>query len=97
MSSKKCKVLDIGPYHVSHSHYLSARRSPSYNYTRLMVSGLISFVLASPFVTNRKPDAFTENDMRSRVSVIFLTFIITGIMSILSGKYKFCDMASNSP
>jgi len=52
--------------------------SPSYNYARLLVSLLISFVLGSSFVTKRKPLYFTENDMRSRVSVIFLTFIITG-------------------
>lgn len=50
------------------------------------MSVVISFVLGASFITNRKPDTFTENDMRSRVSVIFLTFIITGIMSILSGK-----------
>jgi len=59
-------------------------RSPSYNYSRLLVSVVISFVLGSSFITNRHPDEFTENDMRSRVSVIFLTFIITGIMAILS-------------
>lgn len=61
-------------------------RSPSYNYSRLLVSLVIAFVLGSSFITNRNPKFFTENDMRSRVSVIFLSFIITGVMAILSGK-----------
>jgi hypothetical protein len=59
-------------------------RSPSYNLSRLMVSLFIGFVLGSVFVTKRNPPAFTESDMRARVSVVFLTFIITGIQAIYS-------------
>lgn len=59
-------------------------RSPSYNLSRLVVSLVIAFVLGSVFVTKRNPAAFTESDMRARVSVVFLTFIITGIQAVLS-------------
>jgi hypothetical protein len=59
-------------------------RSPSYNLSRLTVSLFIGFVLGSVFVTKRDPPAFTESDMRARVSVVFLTFIITGIQAIYS-------------
>jgi ABC-2 type transporter len=59
-------------------------RSPSYNLSRLMVSLIVAFMLGSVFVTKRNPQFFTESDMRARVSVIFLTFIITGIMAIFS-------------
>lgn len=59
-------------------------RSPTYNYSRLFVSLVIAFILATVFVTNRAPSVFTEADMRSRVSVIFLSFIIIGIMAMLS-------------
>lgn len=59
-------------------------RSPTYNYARLLVSVVIAFVLGSVFVADRHPAVFTETGMRARVSVIFLTFIITGIMAILS-------------
>lgn len=59
-------------------------RSPTYNYTRLLVSLVIAFVLGSSFVSDRNPFAFTESEMQARVSVIFLSFIITGIMAMLS-------------
>lgn len=35
-------------------------RSPTYNYSRLLVSTVIAFVLGSSFVTNRTPGVFTE-------------------------------------
>jgi ABC-type multidrug transport system fused ATPase/permease subunit len=59
-------------------------RSPAYNLSRLMVSMVIAFVLGSVFILVRHPEIYTEVEMRSRLSVIFLTFIITGIMAILS-------------
>lgn len=58
-------------------------RSPNYNLARLTVSATIAFILGSLFLRKRNPDSFTENDMRARFSVIFLSFIITGIMAIL--------------
>jgi hypothetical protein len=59
-------------------------RSPAYNLARLTVAVVIGFVLGCVFVTKRNQDIFTENDMRARLSVIFLTFIIMGILAILS-------------
>jgi len=58
-------------------------RSPAYNLARISVSAIIAFVLGSVFITNRNQPEFTETEMRSRLSVIFLTFIIVGIMAIL--------------
>lgn len=51
-------------------------RSPSYNYSRILVSILISFVLASSFITKRHPDYFTENDMRSRINGAYAVDIL---------------------
>lgn len=59
-------------------------RSPSYNLARLMVSLLIACVLGSVFIFNRDKQVFSEVDVRARVSVIFIAFIITGIMAIMS-------------
>jgi hypothetical protein len=59
-------------------------RSPAYNLARLTVAVLLGFVLGCVFVTNRNQEIFSENDMRARLSVIFLTFIIMGILAILS-------------
>ncbi len=59
-------------------------RSPTYNLTRLSVSAIIAFVLGSVFLWNWRRTQFTEIEMRARLSVIFLSFIITGIMSIVS-------------
>ena len=59
-------------------------RSPTYNLTRLSVSGIIAFILGSVFLRNWRRNQFTEIEMRARLSVIFLAFIITGIMSIVS-------------
>lgn len=59
-------------------------RSPAYNLTRLSVSGIIAFILGSIFLWNWRRSQFTEIEMRARLSVIFLSFIITGIMSICS-------------
>jgi len=59
-------------------------RSPTYNYSRLVVSVIISFILGSSFITRRDPSFFTETDMRSRVSIIFLSFVIIGILAMLS-------------
>jgi hypothetical protein len=59
-------------------------RSPAYNLARLSVAVVIGAILGLVFVTNRNQDEFTENDMRARLSVLFLTFIIMGILAILS-------------
>jgi hypothetical protein len=59
-------------------------RSPAYNLARLSVAVVIGAILGLVFVTKRNQQEFSENDMRARLSVIFLTFIIMGILAILS-------------
>jgi ABC-2 type transporter len=59
-------------------------RSPAYNLARITVSLLIAFILGSVFIFSHNLDVFSEVDMRARLSVIFMSFIITGIMAILS-------------
>jgi len=57
-------------------------RSPTYNRTRLIVSLFIAFLLASVFLTNRRPAVSSEAGMKSLFSTIFISFIIIGVMSI---------------
>jgi len=59
-------------------------RSPAYNLSRLLVCSLIAFILGSVFLEERNPEVLTEADMRASLSVIFLSFIIIGILSIIS-------------
>lgn len=59
-------------------------RSPTYNLARVMVSLLIALILGSVFIFSHGLQTFTEVDMRARLSVVFISFIITGIMAILS-------------
>jgi ABC-2 type transporter len=59
-------------------------RSPNYNLSRIMVSGVIAVILSSVLVRDRMETVFSETQMRAQFAVIFLSFIITGIMSILS-------------
>lgn len=59
-------------------------RSPAYNLARLTVSAVIAFVLGSVFVTKRRQNYFTESDVQARFAVVFLSFILLGIMAILS-------------
>jgi hypothetical protein len=60
-------------------------RSPAYNLTRVVVSLVIAFILGSSFVNDRHPaEGFTESQTQARVAVIFLSFIIPGILGILS-------------
>jgi ABC-type multidrug transport system fused ATPase/permease subunit len=59
-------------------------RSPTYNLARVMVSLVIAFILGSVFIFKRDLEVFTEVDMQARLSVVFISFIITGIMAILS-------------
>jgi hypothetical protein len=59
-------------------------RSPTYNTVRVSVSAVIAFILGSVFIFDWDQDSFTEIQMRARLSVIFLSFIIIGIMAIIS-------------
>lgn len=57
-------------------------RSPAYNLARVMVSGCVAFILGSLFIWARFDEEFTEKDIRARLSVVFLTFVITGMLAI---------------
>lgn len=59
-------------------------RSPAYNRSRIIVSLVIAFLLSSVFFAGYNLVVLQEVDMRSRLSVVFLSFIILGIMAILS-------------
>ena len=59
-------------------------RSPTYNLVRMTVSIVIAFILGSVFILDWDKETYTEVEMRDRLSVIFLSFIIIGIMAILS-------------
>lgn len=59
-------------------------RSPAYNLSRLMVCGGIAFVLGSVFIAEPKQEVLTENQVSAYFSITFLSFIIIGIMSIIT-------------
>ena len=50
----------------------------------MAVSLVISFVLGSVFISSRSEESFTESEMRAKFAVIFLSFIIVGILAIIS-------------
>lgn len=57
-------------------------RSPAYNRLRMLVSGTVAFILGSLFMWARFDEDFREADIRARLSVVFLSFIITGMLAI---------------
>eukprot|EP00977_Amphora_coffeiformis_P016603 scaffold5169_cov172-Amphora_coffeaeformis.AAC.34 len=57
-------------------------RSPAYNLSRVMLSLMMAIILGSVFVIQYGKDVFTEVEIRARFSVVFLAFIIIGIMSM---------------
>jgi len=59
-------------------------RSPAYNLSRLMVCGIIAFILGSVFVTERNLEVLTENQLTAYFSITFLSFIIIGILSMMT-------------
>jgi ABC-2 type transporter len=59
-------------------------RSPTYNLARVTVSLIIAGALGSVFIFRRDLDYFSESDIHARLSVVFTSFIITGIMAIFS-------------
>ena len=59
-------------------------RSPTYSLAKISVSAMIAFILGSVFILDRNEDTYTEIQMRSRLSTIFLSFIIVGILGIIS-------------
>lgn len=59
-------------------------RSPAYNLSRVLIAMVIALIMGSVFLNNRKPSSFTENEMSGYLSVIFLSFIIIGVLAITS-------------
>jgi hypothetical protein len=59
-------------------------RSPTYNLGRLVLSLVIACLLGAVFITERTKTIYSEADIRARISVIFFSNIIVGIMSIIS-------------
>ncbi|KAG7357215.1 multidrug ABC transporter ATPase [Nitzschia inconspicua] len=59
-------------------------RSPTYNLSRLLVCVVIAFILGSVFITERQLTTLTESQIRAYFSVTFLSFIIVGILCIIS-------------
>ncbi len=59
-------------------------RSTTYNLGRIMISLIMASLLGAVFITDRKNLDYSESDIRARISVIFFSNIIVGIMSIVS-------------
>ena len=57
-------------------------RSPVYNLGRLMLSIVVAFILSSVFFTRRDNSSYSETEMSSILSTIFIAFIIFGVLSI---------------
>ena len=87
------KIEVEGPYAVGRAtrQFLVTRRlrtidwrSTTYNLGRLMISLIMACLLGAVFITERKNLTYSEADIRARISVIFFSNIIVGIMSIVS-------------
>jgi len=50
----------------------------------MVVSLIISCIMGSIFLPRRNAKAFSESEMRAKFAVIFLSFIIVGILAIVS-------------
>eukprot|EP01082_Thalassiosira_pseudonana_P014895 g13469.t1 g13469 contig8:742113-747102(+) len=59
-------------------------RSPAYNLSRMILSLAIAFLLGSVFIPIRKNLVFSETEITSMLSTIFISFIIIGVLSITS-------------
>lgn len=59
-------------------------RSTTYNLGRIMISLVMACLLGAVFITERTSLTYTEAETRARISVIFFSNIIVGIMSIVS-------------
>lgn len=59
-------------------------RSTTYNLGRIMISLVMACILGAVFITERTNLSYSEADIRARISVIFFSNIIVGIMSIVS-------------
>lgn len=59
-------------------------RSPAYNLSRMALSLVIAFLLGSVFIPIRSNFVFSEAEITSMLSTIFISFIIIGVLSITS-------------
>ena len=55
-------------------------RSPSYNRTRILTSAVLSLLIGSVYVSNRVPT--NEADMNSRVTTIYISFLMMAILGL---------------
>jgi len=59
-------------------------RSPAYNLARMALSVLIALLLGSMFIPIRNHLVFSEAEITSVLATIFISFIIIGVLSIVS-------------
>jgi len=59
-------------------------RSPSYNYARMLLCMIMGVLLSSVYYDDTRPREFTETEIKSILSTIFISFIIVGVLSITS-------------
>ena len=59
-------------------------RCPAYNLMRILISVMIAFILASIFITTRGASEIPEQRMTAIINIIFISFIIVGVLSINS-------------
>jgi ABC-type multidrug transport system ATPase subunit len=55
-------------------------RSPTYNRTRILVSLVLSFLIGSVYVSDPEPS--TEADMNSRVTTIYISFLMIAVFGM---------------
>jgi ABC-type multidrug transport system ATPase subunit/ABC-type multidrug transport system permease subunit len=55
-------------------------RSPSYNRTRILTSAILSLLIGSVYLSNRVPS--NEADMNSRVTTIYISFLMMGTLGM---------------
>jgi ABC-type multidrug transport system ATPase subunit/ABC-type multidrug transport system permease subunit len=67
-------------------------RSPSYNRTRIVTSMVLSLLIGSVYVTNRIPT--TEADMNSRVTTIYISFVMVAILG-MNTVFPFFELERN--
>jgi len=59
-------------------------RSPAYNLVRMVLSALIALLLGSMFIPIRHSPIYSEAQITSLLATIFISFIIIGVLSIVS-------------
>ena len=68
-------------------------RSPAYNRTRMIISVVIALLLGSVYLENWNPDSYTETELSSLLSTVFLSFIIVSRTDCLP-PLRICALSS---